>query len=596
MASATSTASSRTSSTWLTVSDQASAVLSELRVKQLGVIEDMSLVLGPGMTALTGETGAGKTLVVEALELLIGGRADGMLVRPGAFEAAVEGRFLLPSPRALLPTTGAPSEGGGEGAEEVVLSRVVPADGRSRAYIDGRMATAGALAEIGERLVDLHGQHAHQSLFSATAQRDALDLYAGADRGPRDAARAKLRRVEEATARAGGSAAARQREIDLLQFQVAELDAAALTGPDEEATLAAEEEALALASSHREAAGAAYEGLVAEDQVLDRLGQVVGALAGHAPLDDLHDRLRGLLAELADAGSEIRSRSEGFEEDPERLAQVGARRGLLWELRRKYAQAGTGLGAVLAYQAEARARLEELKDLEGTAARLAQEHETVRAELRQASVELGAVRRGAAARLAGAVESELRRLAMPRARFQVLVGGTPPDGPGAYADEAGAEEDFRAWAGEDVSFLLAANPGEPLLPLAKVASGGELARAMLALRLVLLAAGPGEGPSTLVFDEVDAGVGGEAAVAVGKALAELGRRYQVVVVTHLAQVAACANAQVAVTKVETKGRSVTTAVAVSGDQRVIELSRMMSGQPDSETARLHAEELLRSAR
>jgi len=237
------------------------------------------------------------------------------------------------------------------------------------------------------------------------------------------------------------------------------------------------------------------------------------------------------------------------------------------------------------------------------AARLAEEHAAVLAELVRESEKLGAARRGAAASLGAAVEAELRRLAMPRARFEVNVGGDDLCVPGAEQDERG----LRSLSGEDVAFLLAANPGEPVLPLTKVASGGELARAMLALRLVLLQGGAlsgrrpqggdvaNEGPGTLVFDEVDAGIGGEAAVAVGRALAELAQRYQVIVVTHLAQVAAFAAAQVAVTKVERDGRSVALARVVEGQERVVELSRMLSGQPDSRSARLHAEELLMAA-
>jgi DNA repair protein RecN (Recombination protein N) len=547
-------------------------VLSELWVSQLGVIEDLRLMFGPGMTALTGETGAGKTLVVEAVELLVGGRADGLLVRPGAVEAVVEGRFVLPAGRA---DAGA----GGDEARELVVSRVVPAEGRSRAYVDGRMATVGSLAQAGERLLDLHGQHAHQSLLSAPAQRDALDAYAGADRRPRDDAQATLRGIEKAMSSAGGNVEAREREIALLSFQLNELAAARLTGADEEEILAVEEETLAMAVSHRAAAATAYEGLVGEDQALDRLGRVVAGLGGRPPMSDLHDRLRGLVAELADAASDLRGAAEALEEDPERLAEVAARRALLRELRRKYGAAGEGLDAVIAFQEHARERLAELETQDGLAARLAGEHASALVGLRQAAERLGAVRGAAAAPLGAAVETELRRLAMPRARFQVLVGGEPRDR-----------------AGDEVTFLLAANPGEPLLPLSRVASGGELARAMLALRLVLLGgAGDDRGPGTLVFDEVDAGIGGEAALAVGRALAELGRRYQVIVVTHLAQVAAYANAQVAVTKADSDGRSVALARPVTGEQRVIELSRMLSGQPDSEIARRHAKELLRSA-
>jgi DNA repair protein RecN (Recombination protein N) len=578
-------------------------MLSELRVSQLGVIDDLSLVFGPGMTALTGETGAGKTLVVEAVELLTGGRADAMLVRPGATEAVVEARFVGLRLRAEQDRA-EQDRAGGEG--EVVLARVVPADGRSRAYMDGRMATVSVLAEQGESLVDLHGQHAHQSLFSGPAQRAALDAYAGAERAPRDAARAKARELEQAMARAGGDAAARGRERELLGYQIAEIDAAGVQAGDEDEQLGLEEDRLGQAASHRAAAQAAHEGLAGEEQVLDRLGQVVSATAGHPPLAPLHERLRGLVAELADAADEAREAADSLQEDPERLEAVVTRRSVLKELRRKYAGPAGGLEEVIAFHHQAQARLAELEDLEGLAQRLAEDLAQARAELRRASAQLGASRRQAAVLFAEAVEKELHRLAMPRARFEVRVGGAAPDGAGGSQGPAGAgagdakgDDDLRDLAGEEVTFLLGANPGEPALPLAKVASGGELARAMLAVRLVLLAGGEkwGEvaGPGTLVFDEVDAGVGGEAAVAVGRALAELGRRYQVIVVTHLAQVAAFADAQVAVSKLESEGRTVARAELVTGRERIVELSRMLSGQPDSDTARRHAEELLHMA-
>ncbi len=398
------------------------------------------------------------------------------------------------------------------------------------------------------------------------------------------------------------------RERELLGYQIGELNAAGLQGEDEDDELGREEDRLGQAASHRAAAQAAHEGLAGEEEVLDRLGQVVRATASHPPLAPLHKRLRGLAAELADAADEAREAADSLQEDPERLEEVVARRSVLKELRRKYAGPAGGLEEVIAFHRQAEVRLAELEGLEGLAQRLAEDHAQARAELRRASASLGAARRQAAVSFAAAVENELHRLAMPRARFEVRVGAVPvPDDPanpaGAARGEgegASGDGDMRALAGEDVTFLLAANPGEPALPLAKVASGGELARAMLAVRLVLLA-GEGEkalemtGPGTLVFDEVDAGVGGEAAVAVGRALAELGRRYQVIVVTHLAQVAAFADAQVAVSKLERGGRTVARAAPVTGRDRVVEVSRMLSGQPDSATARRHAEELLQMA-
>ncbi|MGC8627606.1 MAG: DNA repair protein RecN, partial [Acidimicrobiales bacterium] len=519
-------------------------------------------------------------------------------VRGGSSEATVEGRFV------------------GADGTEVVLSRVVPADGRSRAYVNGRMATVGALAELGERLVDLHGQHAHQSLLSGAAQREALDVFAGADLRPRAAAHARLRDLEEAVATAGGGSVGRAREAELLRYQLAELEAAKLIDPGEDEALAAEQEKLARAAAHREAANRAYEALMGEEQVLDRLGSAIAVLAGHQPLEGLRARLRGLAAELADIAGEVRSAAESLEEDPERLVEVAQRRGLLHELCRKYASPGAALSDVMRFEAEARSRLAELEGWSERVAQLELSVAEARSVLREAARELGQLRRAAAGSLGEAVEEELRHLAMPGARFSVRVGGSELRAEGSAEPGGGAAGDLRELAGDDVSFLLAANRGEALLPLSKVASGGELARAMLALRLVLSGlsgavaqdqggrerselqlgqGGPGDAARTLVFDEVDAGIGGEAAVAVGRALAALGRRHQVIVVTHLAQVAAFADAQVGVTKLESAGRSVAVAKRLEGEERVVELSRMLSGRPGSETARRHAKELLASA-
>jgi DNA repair protein RecN (Recombination protein N) len=586
-------------------------VLSELRVSQLGVIDDLTIVFGPGLTALTGETGAGKTLVVEAIQLLLGGRAEGIRVRPGAGEAEAEGRFVLAAGAGLAGNEEEDEDEGTIGATaaqeiEVVLSRVVPADGRSRGYIDGKMATMAGLTELGQRLVDLHGQHEHQSLFSAAAQRDALDAFAGADRGPREAARRAVRQLDEEMSRAGGDAASRGREIELLRYQLSELDGANIASAAEDDELADEEERLARAASHRAAAQRAYQSLSGDDQVRDKLGEVVGILSGHPPLAGIQERLQAVSAELADIAGEAQDTAEELEEDPERLAEVVARRALLHDLKRKYASPGGGLDEVMAFHREASKRLEELQNLDSLAARLDDERAAAHTALRLAASELGQARRSQAEAFGQAVEAQMRTLAMPRARFQVRVGSDKAASDKVGSDEAGSDkagndgpdDDLRELAGDEVTFLLAANPGEPLLPLAKVASGGELARAMLALRLVLLhATNDNEpGPTTLVFDEVDAGIGGEASLAVGRALADLGRRYQVLVVTHLAQVAAFADAQVAVSKDERNGRNITVARPVTGKARVVELSRMLSGQPDSRTARLHAAELLEAAR
>jgi len=529
-------------------------MLLELAVRGLGVIDELRLVFSPGLTALTGETGAGKTMLVEAIELLVGGRADAMLVRPGFPEATVEGRFVL-------------------GDDEVVLTRVVPADGRSRAYVDGRLAPVSALKEWGDRLVDLHGQHAHQSLLGSPAQRAALDRVAGIDLSPLTAARAEVARFDAALDQLGGDERARAREIDLLRFQVDELDRAALDVPDEDERLAAEEDQLADAVAHRDAAATALAAIHDDGGALDTLGLAVAAIAGRRPFEQVESSLRAAAAELADAAAELRHAAERIEDDPARLDAIRARRQQLRDLRRKY---GDTLADVIGFLAEARTRLADLESFEARAAALDRERMAALERAAAQAAVVGGARRAAAPKLAAAVERELAELAMAKARVAVEVGDDDP--------------------GDDVTFLLAANPGAPLLPLSKVASGGELARAMLALRLVLLDGRDDSGPPTLVFDEVDAGIGGQAALAVGRALAALARERQVLVVTHLPQVAAHADTQVAVTK--TTGRAGTTATAtiLDDETRVVELARMLSGSPRSATAREHAGELLAAAR
>jgi DNA repair protein RecN (Recombination protein N) len=541
-------------------------VLLELAVRDLGVIPELRLVIGAGMTAVTGETGAGKTMVVDAIELLVGGRADPMLVRTGAEEAWVEGRFLCLDD---------PADGGEP--RELVLSRAIPRNGRSRAYIDGRLATAGELAALGAALVDLHGQHAHQSLLHPAAQRESLDRFGGVDLDPLRAARYDVAHVVDELTALGGDERARARELDLVRYQAGEIDGAALDGPDEDERLEAEEDLLADASAHRAAAAGALTALSGDGDgtgtsdaaasASDALGAAVAAVAGRAPFRDAEARLRALAAELTDVAAELRSVGESIDEDPARLDAVRERRQLLHDLRRKY---GDTLADVLAEGERLRDRLDQLEDHDRRAAELdAALIEARKVEAAAAAV-VAADRRAAAPVLAQRIQANLAELAMPKAQVAIEVRGDDP--------------------GDDVEVLLAANPGTPPLPLAKVASGGELARTMLALRLVLTGA-----PPTLVFDEVDAGIGGAAALAVGRSLARLAGEHQVLVVTHLPQVAAYADAQVRVAKQSDDAATVSQANLLDQPERVIELSRMLSGQPDSDAARTHAAELLASA-
>lgn len=537
-------------------------MLTELRVSNLGVIDDVTVVLGNGMTALTGETGAGKTLLVDAISLLLGGPADADLVRPGAAEALVEGRFTNVA------------------GEERILTRVVPAAGRSRAYVDGSMASAANLAGLAEQLVDIHGQHGHQALLAPAAQRALLDQFDSISSEDVAAARRTLRELEASRVTVGGDERARAREMDLLRYQIAELDEANLESADEDERLSDEEETLAAVSSLRGAAQRLHAELTAEDGVGERVASLLHLAGSGRALSTIHDRLAAVAVELSDVANETRLAADSFEDDPARLEWIGARRQLLRDLRRKY---GETLEEVIAFRDEARERLVEIESRDKRAACLDREIESASTDLAAKEKELLLRRQAAAPSLSEAVEARLRQLAMPRARFVVEVGDQAP--------------------GDSVVWMLGANPGEPVLPLSKVASGGELARTMLAARLVV-GGGPvpegdpgGSGsavPSaaTLIFDEVDAGVGGEAAVAVGRALAALSTEYQVLVVTHLPQVASFADLHLVVDKRAEGDRTVASVKAVEGQERVVELSRMLSGSPNSETARRHAEELL----
>ncbi len=538
-------------------------MIEELHISDLGVIERVNLLIGPGLTAVTGETGAGKTMIVTAIDLLVGGRADSAMVRPGAEQAVVEGRFVVG--KAAKEGLDATDSGTYVIDDEVVVRRVVPKSGRSRAYVNGQLATAAVLAELGMFLVDLHGQHSHQSLLDAAVQRHLLDVYGKINLGPIVAARSELAAIEAALADLGGDARERAREIDLYRFQVRELDEAAITGPKELADLGPQEDLLADANAHREAGYGALSSLGSDGAMQDLLGGAIDSLDDRSPFVEIQTRLRAMQSELTDVASELRSVTDAIDDDPELLAAVRARRQLLLETIRKY---GETLDEVIAYHADARERLEQLEGHDARAGELDSRRAGAIETLDVVSAELLVSRRKVAPKLGKAVESHLKDLAMKNARFEVAIDGR---------------------AGDDVEFRLAANPGSEPQRLGRVASGGELARTMLALRLVITSA-----PPTLVFDEVDAGIGGETAHSLGRSLAQLGSDHQVLVVTHLAQVAAYADQQLAVVKTD-DGKSTTTDVVNLGDeQRLVELSRMLSGT-GSEIAHDHAAELLATA-
>lgn len=521
-------------------------MLDELAVTDLGVIAKARLELRGHMTALTGETGAGKTLLLGALELLSGARADASVVRAGAEQAVVEGRFI-----------------NGDG-DELVLRRVVPRDGRSRAYCNGSLVTAAELAEAAAGLLEIHSQGAQLALTTPGVQRQALDRWANVDLSELTAAESAVGSLRAALVELGGDERARVREMDLLAFQVAEIGSAGLSDPDEDAALAAEEALLADAVGHREAASKALGVYDEEGGLSDALAAMAGALDDRRPFDGTLTRVLAQQAELSDLVAELRRQADSIEEDPERLEVVRLRRVELRDLGRKY---GDTLAEVMAFGQECQVRLDELGDRERRAAALEDDLAAACLVRDEAAAKVGAARRSAAPQLATSVQARLAALAMPKATLEITVGDDDP--------------------GDRVTFLLAANPGMAPAPIQRAASGGELSRVLLALRLVLSG-----GPDTMVFDEVDAGIGGATALQVGSALSEVAETSQVLVVTHLAQVAAHADQQVRIAKSADEDATTTTVESVGGEARVVELSRMLSGTPDSAAARSNAKDLL----
>lgn len=565
-------------------------MLTDLVVEGLGVIERAELSFGPGSSALTGETGAGKTLVVAALGLLLGGRADRTLVRAGARQARVEGRFVVPDGHVAigrLAAEGVVERGVEDAAEadegagvELIVSRTVPAEGGgAKARVNGRLVPRTLLADIAPVLVEIAGQHEHQRIGSGAWQRTTLDRYAGPEAEALSATVATsvraLRAVERDLDNLGGAARERERELDVLRWQIDEIEGARIL-PGEHERLAAE--AVRLEHAETIAAGleAADESLRGDRGATESIAAAqttVEALGVDDPeLRPLADRLESARLEVEDVALELRRREVA--PDPGALEATNERIAVLSALRRKY---GADEEEVLSYLERARARARELESAEEDIAELERRREVLAREGDEGARELSRIRQDAAGRLAAAVQRRLAELALEDARFEVRLEATAL---GEHGRDA-------------VAFWISANQGEAPKPLGRVASGGELSRISLALHLVARA----EAASTMVFDEVDAGVGGAAAQAVGRSLAELARSTgtQVVVVTHLPQVAAFADAHLRVTKGAARGRSAATVAPVEGTERIQELSRMMAGLPESERAQEHARELLELA-
>jgi DNA repair protein RecN (Recombination protein N) len=572
-------------------------VLEEMRIQGLGVIEDAVLVLGPGLTVLTGETGAGKTMVVQGLSLLFGARGDVGRLRPGAERAVVEGRLVLAEGHPALERAADAGALLDDGA--LLVSRTVGADGRSRAHVGGRAVPVGVLAEVGDEVLALHGQSDQQRLLQPTRQRDALDRFAGPavlERRVRfEQGWARLREVRAERERLEAAAVERTREAELLRLGVAEVEAL-LPVPGEDVTLLGEVSRLGHADALRSAAGTAREALTGDEDgdgpdalaLLTAARRALEHVAEHdVALAELAARGKEAALLVADLAQDLASYLGSVDADPARLAAAHERLAALSALARRFGVEGAD--GLLQWASTASDRLLALDGADDLVRGLHEEQERLAADLGVLAAVLSEARAQAATRFGEAVTSELRQLAMPHAVVTARLSRRP-DEEGLVVD--GAHVHAGPSGVDDVEILLEPHPGAPAGPLAKSASGGELSRVMLAVEVVFAGADP---VPVMVFDEVDAGVGGAAAVEIGRCLARLASTHQVIVVTHLPQVAAFADRHLHVVKTTQDGVLTRGGVTVlEGESRIAELSRMMAGH-DSGLARAHAEELLEQA-
>ncbi len=574
-------------------------MLEEMRISGLGVIGEAVLELSPGLTVVSGETGAGKTMIVQGLGLLTGGRADSGLVRPGSSRAVVEGRVVVAQDH---PGARRAAEAGADVDEDaLLLARTVTAEGRSRAHVGGRSVPASVLAEIADSLIAVHGQSEAQRLLRPAEQRLALDRYAGdALAGPTALYRKRypeLGRIRAALAELTERARERAAEAELLRVGLAEVERVAPVA-GEDVALDAEMSRLGHAETLVAAAAGGHAALVVDDAsdgpgargAVDLVVAARRAVAGAAGLDPELTALAGRLDEvgvlLADVAGDLASYAAGVEADPRRMSAAQDRKAELTALSRAHA---TDIDGVLEWADRAGRRLLELDSDGDRIGELAADHEALRVELGALAARMSDARSAAAAAFGRAVATELTGLAMPRARVEAVV--TQRDAPDGLpvGDRLVA---YGPTGVDEVELRLTPHPGAPPRPLHKGASGGELSRVMLAVEVVLAADAT---TSTLVFDEVDAGVGGRAAVEVGRRLAILSRTHQVICITHLPQVAAFADRHLVVTKADDGTVTRSGVVTLDDAGRVRELSRMLAGLDESALARGHAEELLAAA-
>jgi DNA repair protein RecN (Recombination protein N) len=551
-------------------------VLTEISVENVALIEEATLELAPGLNAITGETGAGKTLLATALQMLLGGRTRADAVRSGSKKATIEGTFILPEEvgeRLLHEALGDLAEEV-DADEEIVLRRTLTEEGRSRSYVSGVSVPAKALASLGERLVSYHGQREQVRLVDPAEQLDILDDFLDEEALQAKASLSELwvrvERDRRELSELRSSSEARLREVEFLRYQVAELEEAGYSAA-ELADLSRERDRLRNVTDLLSAASAATAALSGEeggaaDAVARAESELDRAARYDEGLEGLLGRIRGLSAELEDAVYELRAYLDDLEADPNRLEAVEDRLQSLRALERKYGEDVEG------YREVAKARLARLENFEEETAGLEERIRKGEAELEELGNTLSAGRRRASEELSAEVQENLGDINLGKTTFkaELTEGDLGPNGK------------------ERVEFAIQPNPGEPELPVRRYASGGELSRIMLAIRLAQERVEPG---ATYVFDEVDAGIGGETATAVGAKLRELGERNQVLTITHLPQIASEASSHVVVAKAATDGRTLTSIRRVEGEERQRELARMLSGRID-EASLAHARELL----
>jgi DNA repair protein RecN (Recombination protein N) len=550
-----------------------------LRIKNIALVDSVEVELEPGLTLLTGETGAGKSILIDALGLLLGARASSEIVRAGEETGVVE---AVVESAALAETLGAhalPADG-----DEVVVRREVQASGRGKATVNGALVPVSLLRELAPLVAAIHGQHEPQGLLDPQTHVDMLDAHGGLTGAAREVASrfARLKEAESALESFARDRREAERRRDALEFQAGEIEEAHL-GEGEEEELRRERARLANAERLAAAAAESYA-LLYEDEaaVLGRIGQVYRKVEELAAIDAAFapyvEARAAIKAQLEDLALQLRDYQEGLQVSPARLDTVESRLSLIERLKRKY---GSSLAEVIAFGRRCREELDALADPEGRERALVRLRDDAVALYRDAALALSKRRRQAARDLERRVEAELGQLAMEKTRFRV---GFEPEEPDPAARDTWSERGL-----EQAEFLLAPNPGEPLRPLARIASGGELSRIMLALKSVAHVDARGK---TLVFDEVDAGIGGRVAEVVGRKLRGMAAAHQVLCVTHLPQIASLADHHLVVHKRAERGRTRTTVERVEGASRIEEVARMLGGETITEAARRHARELV----